>query len=409
MRLLEPLVLGARTARNRVLFGPHVTNLGDDHRSLPDRWVQYFGTRARHGCGVIVTEGASVHDSDWPYERAPLAARCGDGWSRLVSVAHDSGSLVVAALDHAGGQGSSAYSQRELWAPSRVPEVNSREVPKWMEDEDIDAVIRGFRSAARVAREAGCDGAEINAGQHSLVRQFLSGLTNHRDDAWGQDRLLFARRAIENARAGIGSDRVLGMRLSCDELAPWAGITPPMAAGIAAELSALGLDYLVVVRGSIFSIEKTRPDFHEPPGFNIDVCRDVRAAVRATAATTAIVLQGSVVDWQQAESAVDDRVCDGVEMTRAQIADPQMVAKLTGGRAARIRPCILCNQMCQVRDARNPIVSRVGEPTSGRETEDPDWYAPAQRPRDVVVIGGGPPRAGTAPDAPAPGPPRRLF
>ena len=54
------------------------------------------------------------------------------------------------------------------------------------------------------------------------------------------------------------------------------------------------------------------------------------------------------------------------------------------------RPCIRCNQTCQVRDARNPIVTCVGEPTTGRETEDPDWYQPAVRPREVLVVGGGP-------------------
>ena len=58
-------------------------------------------------------------------------------------------------------------------------------------------------------------------------------------------------------------------------------------------------------------------------------------------------------------------------------------------RADAIRPCIRCNQTCQVRDARNPIVSCVGEPSAGRETEDPDWYVPTTEPRDVVVVGGG--------------------
>jgi 2,4-dienoyl-CoA reductase (NADPH2) len=76
-------------------------------------------------------------------------------------------------------------------------------------------------------------------------------------------------------------------------------------------------------------------------------------------------------------------------MTRAQIADPDLVAKLRSGVAGTIRPCIRCNQTCQVRDARNPIVSCVGEPSSGRETEDPDWYAPTSAPRRVVVVGGG--------------------
>ncbi len=268
MHLLEPLPLRSTTAPSRVLFGPHVTNLGDDDRRFTDRHVAYYAARAAGGCGVLVTEGASVHESDWPYERAPLAERCGDGWSRIADACHAHGTLVLASLDHAGGQGSSAYSQAPLWAPSRQPEVNSREVPKWMEPEDVAAVVAGFGAAAKVAVEAGCDGVEINAGQHSLVRQFLSGLTNHRGDEWGQDRLVFARQVIEAVRGAIG-DRIVGLRLSCDELAPWAGITPDMATGIAAGLASLGLDLLVVVRGSIFSAEKTRADFHEPTGFNM--------------------------------------------------------------------------------------------------------------------------------------------
>lgn len=107
-----------------------------------------------------------------------------------------------------------------------------------MEPEDVAAVVAGFGAAAKVAVEAGCDGVEINAGQHSLVRQFLSGLTNHRGDEWGQDRLVFARQVIEAVRGAIG-DRIVGLRLSCDELAPWAGITPDMATGIAAGLASL--------------------------------------------------------------------------------------------------------------------------------------------------------------------------
>jgi 2,4-dienoyl-CoA reductase (NADPH2) len=393
MQLLTPFALGSRTAANRVVFGPHVTNLGADDRSIPERLSAYYERRAAGGCGTIVVEGASVHPSDWPYERSLLADRCADGWSAIAGFCHPHGSLVIASLDHAGGQGSSAYSQAPLWAPSRVPEVNSREVPKWMETDDITAVIDGFGAATKLAVEAGLDGVEINAGQHSLVRQFLSGLTNHRDDEWGHDRLRLAREVIETTRRAAG-DRVVGLRLSCDELAPWAGITPEMAPEIAVALIGAGLDYLVVTRGSIYTIEKTRPDFHEPTGFNIDVCRSVRTAVHEVHPDVPVILQGSMVDIGQAEWALggydDGPLCDAVEMTRAQIADPDLVAKVAAGEPDRIRPCTRCNQTCQVRDARNPIVTCIGEPTSGRETEDPDWYVPSPHPRDVVVIGAGP-------------------
>jgi 2,4-dienoyl-CoA reductase (NADPH2) len=382
MRLLEPLPIGSATARNRVMFGPHVTNLGDSDRRFTTRHTAYYERRARGGTGTLVTEGASVHPSDWPYERAPLASQCGDGWAAIAQACHAHGTLVIAGLDHAGGQGSSAYSQRELWAPSRVPEVNSREVPKWMEADDIAAVVAGFAAATRVALDAGCDGVEINAGQHSLVRQFLSGLTNHRDDEWA-DRLLFARQVVQAVRAEAGT-AVVGVRLSCDELAPWAGITPEMAPAIAAGLVAEGLDYLVVVRGSIFSVEKTRADFHEPVGYNIDVCRAVRSAVPSTP----VFLQGSL-DAATAEWAVSEHVCDGAEITRGQLADPDLVTKLAARDLGRIRPCIRCNQTCQVRDGRNPVVTCVVEPSTGHEIDDPQWMAVTPRPRDVVVVGGG--------------------
>ena len=388
MSLVQPLSLGSRTAPNRVMFGPHVTNLGNDERSFSADHVAYYERRATAGCGVIVVEGASVHESDWPYERAPLASRCADGWANIAEACHRHGALVIASLDHAGGQGSSAYSQHPLWAPSRVPEVNSREVPKWMEHEDIVAVIEGFGAATRLALSAGCDGVEINAGQHSLVRQFLSGLTNQRGDEYA-DRLLFARQvihAIKSAALAVRADALVGLRLSCDELAPWAGITPDMAPDIARELCEIGIDYVVVVRGSIFSIEKTRPDFHEPTGFNIDVCRSIRSALPAH---VAVFLQGSIVDVGQAEWAIGDGVCDAVEMTRAQIADPDLVQKISKDQHSQIRPCIRCNQTCQVRDARNPIVTCVGEPTSGHEMQDPDWYVSSMSPQTVTVVGAG--------------------
>lgn len=392
MNLLEPLRLGPRSARNRVVFGPHETNLAD-HRRLSARHVAYYRRRAAGGAGVVVVEEASVHPSDWPYERAPLAAECEPGWADIASACQAEGALVIAALGHAGGQGSSAYSQAPLWAPSRVPEVGSREVPKWMEAGDISAVVDGFAQATRLAVAAGCDGVEVNAGQHSLVRQFLSGLTNQRPDGWGTDKLLFARQVLDAVRAAAGPGAVVGLRLSCDELAPWAGLTPEMAVDVATQLAPL-VDYLTVVRGSIFSVGATRPDGHTPPGFNLDLAGQVRAAVPPE---VAVIAQGSIVDWGQAEWAVAEGRCDAVEMTRAQLADARIVRKLESGDVDRIRPCILCNQTCMARDARNPIVTCVVDPRTGHELTDADPETetdtgePAVRdhPSEVLVVGGG--------------------
>ena len=389
MNLLEPLTLGPARAPSRVMFGPHETNLGQ-HRAISARHVGYYERRAAGGCGVIVTEIASVHPSDWPYERAPLAADCGPGWSQTAAACAPHGALVLAGLGHAGMQGSSAFSQSALWAPSRVPDAGSRELPMEMAETEINAVVDGFAAAAALARRSGLDGLEINAGQYSLLRQFQSGLTNQRTDAYGQDRLLLTERVLRTVRTALGNDRVLGLRLCCDELAPWAGVTPELAAESAARLAAL-VDYLVVVRGSIYSVPATRPDLHTEPGFGVELCRQIRAAVGGA---VPVVLQGSVVDPAQAQWALDDGAADLVEMTRAQITDPDLVARLRAGQPERIRPCLLCNQACMVRDNRNPVITCVTEPGSGHELGGVDVSGGDQHcdrnPSTVLVIGGGP-------------------
>jgi mycofactocin system FadH/OYE family oxidoreductase 1 len=371
--------VGARVAQSRVLFGPHETNLGR-RRAFSDRHTAYYARRAAGGAGVIVTETASVHDSDWPYERAPLAADAVRGWAEVARACRPHGALVLAGLGHAGGQGSSAYGQQALWAPSRVPDVGSREVPTAMERPEIDALVAGFAAAARLAVHADLDGVEVDAGQHSLLRQFLSGLTNHRTDAYGTDRSRLLRDVLAAVRPALGADRVLGLRLCCDELAPWAGITPDAARTVVAEV-AVWVDYVVPVRGSALSVGATRPDLHTPPGFNRGLCADVPVPV---------VLQGSVVDPAMAQAALDDGVADLVEMTRAQIADPDLVAHVRAGTPERIRPCTLSNQRSTVRDPRNPVVGDDAEPRSGHETLDPPVEGRDPVPRDVLVVGGGP-------------------
>jgi 2,4-dienoyl-CoA reductase (NADPH2) len=409
MRLTEPVTLGPHTAPSRVVFGPHETNLAR-RRAISDRHVAYYARRAAGGAGIVVTETASVHPSDHPYERAPLAADCGPGWADVAAACAPHGTLVVASLGHAGSQGSSAYHQSVLWAPSRVADVVSREMPMELEEPQLAELRDGFAAAARLAADSGLAGVEIDAGQHSLLRQFLSGLTNQRQDTYGTDRLLLLCQVLDAVRAAVGPDRLVGLRLSCDELAPWAGITPEQATGFVPRLVPL-VDYLTVVRGSAMSVSATRPDFHTPPGFNTELASAVRAAAGGA---VPVVLQGSVTDPAEAQRALDGAAADLVEMTRAQIADPDLVALVRAARPERVRPCVLCNQKCRVRDNRNPVVSCALDPRSGHETEDPPEFprrrvpgiaaghgkdAPG-RPTDVppgtstcaavLVVGGGP-------------------
>ena len=226
--LVDAISVAGRTAPSRVIFGPHETNLGDDRRISP-RHAAYYQARAAGGSGVIVTETASVHPSDWPYERAPLAGDCGPGWSAVAAGCRPHGTLVLAGLGHAGGQGSSAYSQSVMWAPSRVADAVNREMPMEMEQAEILQLVDGFAGAARLAADAGLDGVEIDIGPLSLLRQFHSGLTNLRSDGYGTDKLRLTTEVVAAVRQAIGPEQVISVRLCCDEhplAAPDAGRHP---------------------------------------------------------------------------------------------------------------------------------------------------------------------------------------
>ena len=223
--LFAPLPLGPKTAPNRFVFATHQTNFAIHHR-FEKRHAAYYAARAAGGVGLVVLEGSVVHDSDRPYDYiiAGYTEQVVDGYRVVAEAVHRHDTLVLAHLTHSGMQGSSHFSQLPLWAPSPVPEVSSREMPKEMEEEDIAAVIQGFAQSTQYAMAGGLDGVELNAGQDSLIRQFLSPLTNLRNDAYGgslENRLRFAREIIRTVREQVGRNGIVGLRLSGDEHAPW--------------------------------------------------------------------------------------------------------------------------------------------------------------------------------------------
>jgi len=389
--LFAPLSLGSRSAATRFVFAAHQTNFAT-HHVFEKRHAAYYGARAAGGAGTIVLEGSVVHPSDWPYEYAIFGydQKVVDGYRLMADVVHRHHALVLAHLTHSGMQGSSHYSQTPLWAPSPVPEVNSREMPKEMEAEDIAAVIEGFVQAARYAVAGELDGVEINAGQDSLIRQFLSPLTNQRSDDYGGDlggRLHFLREILQGVRAEVGRERIVGLRLSADEYAPWAGIKPEDAAEIARTIAADGLiDFISVTSGSIFSGHLTRPGLYASPGFAAHLAGAIKLAVPVP-----VFAQGSIVDPAMAAGLVAGGQADAVEMTRALIADPDLPAKVREGNLAEVRPCILSGQDNVVGLVQNPRLSCVNNPAAGYEGTAE--FAPLTRAPvhyRVMVVGAGP-------------------
>lgn len=388
--LFAPLTLGPKSAPNRFVFAAHQTNLAT-HNRFEQPHIAYYAARAAGGVGLIVLEGSVVHPSDRPYEYCVFgfAEAVVPGYRQVAEAVHHHGALALAHLTHSGMQGSSHVSQLPLWAPSPVPEVNSRELPKEMEPEDIAAVVAGFARGAAYALQGGLDGVEINAGQDSLVRQFLSPLTNTRIDEYGgsvENRLRFARAIIRAVREQTGRDAIVGLRLCGDEHAPWAGLKPEDAAELAGLLAADGhLDYISVTSGSIYSGHMTRPGLFMPPGFAAHLAGAIKAVVDIP-----VFAQGSIVDPKMAAGLLVEGQADAVEMTRALIADPDLPSKVRDGRPEDVRPAILSNQDNIINMVQNPRISCVNNPAAGYEG-DAEFapLTPAAVSRRVLVVGGG--------------------
>ncbi len=359
--LRADLVLHGRGLKSRAYFGPHPSNLNRRERFRP-AYGDYLAARAAGGAALLVSEAASVSPDDWPYEYAPLLPAAAGSLGAVASLVHREGSLLLAGLGHAGGQGSSAYSRQALSAPSPFAETTANEISSRLEEERIEEIVADFASAAEAALSVGCDGVEVNAGQYSLIRQFLSPLTNQRQDRWGEDRALFAARVLGAVREQV-PEAIVGLRLCVDELAPWAGILPTHAARIFAGLEGY-VDYLVLERGSIYTQHSTCPDFHDGTGFLDEAVEEFKGA-RAIAVPLA-VLDGRV-GLGEAEARLERGAVQLAELTRPLIADPEALNRLAEGSPAR--PCVACNQGCQVRDPRNPVVSCAFNPDAGHEAE----------------------------------------
>ncbi|HLX57195.1 MAG TPA: FAD-dependent oxidoreductase [Ktedonobacteraceae bacterium] len=357
--LFQPLTIGPREASSRIIFGSHTTNFARNNL-LSEQHADYYEARAAGGAGLIVLEEHIVHPSDMPYEYAlagylPAAPTA---IAQVVAPIHAHGALAIAQLNHNGQQSVSDHSQREIWAPSAVPDVATREVPKAMELRDIQAVIEGFALATRHAVQGNADGVELQVSDRSLLRQFLSPLTNQRSDYYGgslANRLRFVQETIEAVDAALGAERILGARLCVDELAPWAGLTPEQGVEIARLLAESGrIDYLTITLGSIFSSHMFpfHASMHIPHGYAAHLSAQVKASVNIP-----VFAAGRIMDTAQAERIIAEEQADGVEMIRALIADPDLPRLSQGGRVAEVRPCISCNQGCQVRSVMNAALA----------------------------------------------------
>jgi 2,4-dienoyl-CoA reductase-like NADH-dependent reductase (Old Yellow Enzyme family) len=377
--------VGAVQLRNRVVCAPQLTGLAEDGL-VTEELVEYYAEKARGGAGFVVFESTPVHPSGAgfvhcvrPYEPAGR-----EGLPRVAVAVQSEGARVVAQLWHCGRQGSSAVTGRPLLAPSSIACPVHREVPDALTPTRIAELVGAFAAAARVFQEAGFDGVELAAGHGYLIHQFLSPLSNVRNDRYGgspEHRARFLLDLLEAIRGRCDSGLVLGVRLSGDEFLP-GGFGVDETLRLVRHLREGGpVDYLSVSAGTHASVEQMVGDWSVPRGNLVSLA----AAIRSVAGGIPVIACGRIVEPEQAEAILEHGDADLIGMARALIADPHWPAKAREGRPVTIRPCISCNE-CESRLFRSlPIACAVNPALA----ETDDAIPRARRPKRVVVVGGG--------------------
>ncbi|MGI5825313.1 MAG: hypothetical protein ACOX7J_07065, partial [Bacillota bacterium] len=386
-KLLQATNIGKFRLQNPAVFGPHRVNFPEGHLPGPKR-IAYYEERAKNNAGMIVIEGSMVLPGEYPYDWALNVHEkdAAAAYAKLAASIHKYDTVAVAGLNLCGMQGDSSVTRKPLLAPSVVPEVNSNEIPKVIDSDDIIEIKKGFNTGAVIMRQAGFDGVEINAGQFGLLRQFLSGLTNFRSDEYGgslENKCRFLVEVLADAREVMGGDKILGLRLCADEYAPWGGIQPQEAKAMVEYITKqVKVDYVAFENGGIFSTNMTMGGYNQTEDYALAAAREAGSGIPEFVKGVG----GSLVSLETIEKALEEFQL--VDLTRALIADPEFIVKVKEGRAKEIVPCILCKEGCYTHANTNPVVACALNPIAGEEHKNSP-LKPFSR-KNLAVVGSGP-------------------
>ncbi|MEO3475375.1 FAD-dependent oxidoreductase [Roseomonas sp. CAU 1739] len=390
--LFSPLRIGKFDIRNRILSTGHQTFLAQD--GLPgEDLIAYHEARARGGVGLIIVESARFHASaltDYP-ELIVTDDRAIPAYRALAQAVHRHGAHVFGQLSHAG-----RVSRRirgglrdVAFAPSAVPDNRFHTMPRAMPVAMVEELVESCAAAAGRMAEAGLDGVELLASHGLLFAQFLNPRSNQRDDRYGgsfENRLRFVAESLAAVRRAIG-DRLLGMRISAEEMEPDGLDTEEVTAACKALASMGALDYLNVTVGSMAGHGGS---VHVVPPMEIPTAYVTPQAELLRAATgLPTFVAGRINQPQIAEAILRDGQADMCGMTRALIADPDLPKKAHAGKLDDIRACIACNQACIGHFHAGYSISCIQNPLTGREARLTPM-GPSAPSRTILVAGGGP-------------------
>lgn len=402
-RVWEPLKLGNLTLRNRILQPAHSSQHGDprDH-VFSDRQIAYFRERAKGGVALSVTEavaaarsarGSFYHVVD-VYDEA-----CIPSMERMGEAVHDCDGRIFVQLASMGVHDRGRMfidHQKPIWGASPIPSLMHNEIPLVMGAAEIAELAHDFGVSAANVQRAGLDGVELHGAHSYGLGQFLSPTYNKRNDAYGGSPAKRCRLMIdcaEQVRARVGSDFVVGMRMSWDEfLGPEGGITPEQSEEQLTVLVETGLfDYFSISAGGYHTIHLALPSMEDESGEGW-LAPFSKRAKEIVGDRAKIMVVGKIRDLYTAEAILRDDATDMVALARQLLTDPFTVKKTQEGREHEIIVCNRCNECAGRLWEHRELVCALN-PVSGREAywgEGSLEKVAPDRQKNIVVVGGGP-------------------
>ncbi|MDT4937375.1 MAG: hypothetical protein QOG80_1046 [Pseudonocardiales bacterium] len=383
--LLTPITLGSVEVRNRVVITAHGASEMFRNPRLPAApYIEYLRRRAAGGVGMIIAQALYVN----PF--GPYPDEFTERHARLAEAVQAEGATLLLQLVHLGAtfRSEADVHRPPLWGFSTTV-TDQGEVAHAMTDEQIEMMIAGYGRIARMAADAGFDGCEVHGAHGYAGQQSISPWLNRREDKWGQDRSLFLRRVIESVRAEIGTGRILCYRTTTDDMkSPEDGGLGQKGA-VESVRSLLETGQIDVINTTVGHGGKTYaqaiPSYRHREAVNVPKAQQLNDAIGRPLPLIGV---GRIASVGIAESLIKSGACDMVAMTRAHIADPDIVNKFAAGNAHRVRPCVgalVCNSR---KLAGYSEISCVHNPEAMREYEMA--VTPTDAPKDVVVVGAGP-------------------
>ena len=382
--VLSPIAIGGVEVPNRVVRTAHATGFAAGE--MNDRLIAYHEARAKGGVGLTIVEIMGVHPSS-PGSLLAFHPNIVEGHKRLIERLQPYGMKIFQQIWHAG-HGSVPIEGGAPWSPSDVPSVIDGRVPRPMSKMQIDEVVGSYAHATSVCKQAGLNGIEVHAAHGYLVQQFLSSNSNKRQDDYGgslENRMRFLLEVMRACHDEAEDGFAVGLRLSADLVNQ--GVGPEENGTVVDALMAEGIaDFVNMSLGSYQSFPKFIGGMHEPVGYELET-----AVPPGRRSNVPVIVTGRFRTLEEVDEVIRRGDADLVGMTRATLADPELVNKTRAGQEDRVRPCIACNQGCLGQLMAGTGVGCAVNAAAGFERElGDDKLVATKTAKKVLVIGGGP-------------------